>query len=388
MVKLEPASAGARGPGFQGLFVGNAFEHCTGPSAAIKDCIDVAGQVTMCGSRALAGADPARLDADVVTRLKVAGFELVGRANMHELAYGVTGLNLWTGTPRNPAYHDLIPGGSSSGSAGAVAAGLSDLAIGTDTGGSIRVPATCCGIVGLKPSYGRVSRAGVHPEKSSLDCVGPLARNVAMIEQAMAILVPDWREASPSSECPKIAFFVPPGDPEIASFVRSQAANCFDLIDVDLPGFEQASDAGLTVISRETWNAWGHLTETGLVGHDVHHRLLKSAKVTDEELAAAEAVRAHFIADVDTVLGAYEAIALPTITHAVPSLLEVGAGADPRSITLACRPFNLSGHPAIALPVGELQGRPVSLQLVGRRGRDEELCALARQVAIFTKGEA
>lgn len=388
MVRLEPASASARGPGVQSLFVGTAAGPGTGPSAAIKDCIDVAGQVTMCGSRALAGADPSRLDADVVTRLKVAGFELVGRANMHELAYGVTGLNFWTGTPRNPAYHHLIPGGSSSGSAGVVAAGLADLAIGTDTGGSIRVPATCCGIVGLKPSYGRVSRAGVHPEKSSLDCVGPLARNVGMIEQAMAILTPDWREVSASPASPRIAFFVPPGDPEILSFVRTQAANCFDLADIDLPGFEQASDAGLTVISRETWNAWGHLTETGLLGHDVHQRLLKSAKVTDEELAAAEAVRAKFIADIDAVLGAYDAIALPAMTHAVPSLLEAGTSADPRSITLACRPFNLSGHPAIALPVGEVQGRPVSLQLVGRRGRDEELCALARQVTIFTKGEA
>lgn len=354
---------------------------------AVKDCFDFEGQATTSGSRALAGSLPATTDAEVVQRLRAAGCDIVGRANMHELAYGVIGVNHWTGTPTNPNYPTLVPGGSSSGSAVAVAAGIVDFSIGTDTGGSIRVPATCCGIVGLKPTFGRVSRVGVHPAVSSLDCAGPFARSVAMIEQAMAILAPDWREVSLSSGRPKLAFFAPPGDPEIVSFVRARAANCFDLADVDLSKFEQASDAGMAVISRETWNACGHLTKTGLVGHDVHERLLMSAKVTDVDLAAAEAVRTGFTGEVDAVLAEHDAIALPAMTHAVPSLLEVGSSAAPKPITLACRPFNLSGHPAIALPIGEVSGRPVSLQLVGRKGQDEALCALARQVAIFTKGE-
>lgn len=356
-------------------------------TVAVKDCFDFEGQVTTSGSRALAGAPPATSDSEVVRRLRAAGCDIVGRANMHELAYGVIGVNHWTGTPTNPNHPTLVPGGSSSGSAVAVAAGIVDFSIGTDTGGSIRVPATCCGIVGLKPTFGRVSRAGVHPAVSSLDCVGPFARSVAMIEQAMAILTPDWREVSLSSGRPKLAFFAPPGDPEIASLARAEAESCFDLTDIELPRFEAGSDAGMTVISRETWNACGHLTKSGLVGHDVHERLLMSAKVTDDDLAAAEAVRTSFTGEVDAVLAEYEAIALPAMTYAVPSLLEVGSSAAPKPITLACRPFNLSGHPAIALPIGEVGGRPVSLQLVGRKGQDEALCALARQVAIFTKGE-
>ncbi|MCE2841628.1 MAG: amidase [Novosphingobium sp.] len=355
---------------------------------AVKDCLDMAGEVTTSGSRALAGAEPAIEDAEVVRRLTAAGCAIAGRANMHELAYGVTGLNSWTGTPINPRYPQLMPGGSSSGSAVAVAAGLVDFAIGTDTGGSIRVPATCCAVVGLKPSFGRVSRKGAHPAVSSLDCVGPFARDVAAIERAMAIIAPDWNPVAASPTEPRVAWFSPDGEAAILAHVRAQAAACFSLVDIDLPLFNQASDAGLTIIGRETWNACGHLTETGLVGRDVHDRLLMSAKITDAQLADAEAVRQSFAAAVDTLLEIFDAIALPAMTHSVPSLLEIASTAAPKPITLACRPFNLSGHPAIALPVGEVDGRPVSLQLVGRRGEDEKLCALARQVPIFSKGEA
>lgn len=346
------------------------------------------GEVTTSGSRALARMAPATLDAEVVVRLRNAGYAIAGRANMHELAYGVTGINGWTGTPTNPNYPALVPGGSSSGSAVAVANGLVEFAIGTDTGGSIRVPATCCAIVGFKPTFGRVSRVGAHPAISSLDCVGPFARDVVTIEKAMAILAPDWQPTATSKADARVAWFSPDGEAGILAHVRNQAAACFALVDVDIPGFNEASDAGLTVIGRESWNACGHLTETGLVGRDVHDRLLTSAKITDSQLAEAEAVRQRFAAAVDRLLDRFDVIALPAMTHAVPSLLEVASSAAPKPITLACRPFNLSGHPAIALPVGEVDGRPASLQLVGRRGEDEKLCKIARQVSICTKGDA
>lgn len=356
-------------------------------AVALKDCIDMAGEVTTSGSRAMAGAAPAAEDAEVVTRLKAAGCSVAGRANMHELAYGVTGLNLWTGTPTNPQYPQLIPGGSSSGSAVAVAAGLVDFALGTDTGGSVRVPATCCGIVGFKPSFGRVSRKGVHPAKSSLDCVGVFARGVATIEQAMAIIADAWRACEETVDTGQIAYYAPDGEASISALVRGKAGEAFGVTDIDLPDFNAASDAGLTIIGRESWNAVGHLTQTGLVGRDVHDRLLMSGKITDEELAQAEVVRARFAGAIDDILGQFDAIALPAMSHHVPTLLEAASAAAPKPITLACRPFNLIGHPAIALPVGEVGGRPVSLQLVGRKGGDEALCALARQVTIFTKGE-
>ncbi|MDB6083679.1 MAG: amidase, partial [Gammaproteobacteria bacterium] len=163
-----------------------------GPRVGVKDSIDIAGYPTQAGSAALAQAPNAARHAPVVQALLDGGCRIVGKTNMHELAYGVTGINRYTGTPVNPRYPERVPGGSSSGSAVAVAAGLVDFAIGTDTGGSIRVPACCCGVYGLKTTYGRVSRAGVHPPTSSLDCVGPFAAELGMIEKAMAFIDPSF----------------------------------------------------------------------------------------------------------------------------------------------------------------------------------------------------
>jgi amidase len=355
---------------------------------AVKDCLDQAGEVTTSGSRALAGSPAALEDAEVVARLKRAGCAIAGRANMHELAYGVTGLNAWTGTPTNPLYPQLVPGGSSSGSAVAVAAGLVDFAIGTDTGGSVRVPAACCGIVGLKPTFGRVSREGVHPRESSLDCVGVFARDVAKAEEGMAIICEGWTRVEETVSVPSVAYFAPDGDVQIARTVRAAASDAFDIADIEIEGFNAASGAGLSIIGRESWNAVGHLTETGLVGRDVHERLLASSKITDQDLAAAEDVRTRFTAQIDDLLEQFDAIALPAMSYPVPTLLEAADTAAPAPITLACRPFNLSGHPAIALPVGEVEGRPVSLQLVGRKGEDEALCALARTIKPHSRGDA
>ena len=150
-----------------------------GLRVGVKDSIDIEGVPTRMACACYADAPPAERHAEVVRALLDAGCRIVGKTNMHELAYGVTGINRWTGTPINPRAPGRVPGGSSSGSAVAVAAGLVDFAVGTDTGGSIRIPAACCGVQGLKPSFGRVSRLGVHPAKSSLDCVGPFARDVS-----------------------------------------------------------------------------------------------------------------------------------------------------------------------------------------------------------------
>src|SRR5882757_2940159 len=170
------------------VFVNRMQLGADGLRVGVKDSIDIAGYATRSGSIAFAAAPPAARHAAVVQALLDGGCRIVGKTNMHELAYGVTGINRSTGTPRNPRYPDRIPGGSSSGSAVAVAAELVDFALGTDTGGSIRIPAACCGIYGIKPTYGRVSRAGVHPLDSTLDCVGPFARDLNMIERAMALI--------------------------------------------------------------------------------------------------------------------------------------------------------------------------------------------------------
>lgn len=305
---------------------------------------------------------------------------------MHELAFGVTGLNNWTGTPINPFYPTLAPGGSSSGSAAAIAAGLADIAIGTDTGGSIRVPAACCGVVGLKPTFGRVSRAGVMPAESSLDCAGPFARDVAGIEQAMAIIAPDWQGA-PALSAPRVGFLSTSAAPGIIRTVRQAAETAFAATDVWLKEFEDAQQAGLSIIGRECWATFGGLTETGLIGRDVHDRLLAASQITEAQLAKAAAIRVRFTAAVDALLQHFDALALPTLPCLPLTLLAATDLKAAIPITRHCRPFNLSGHPAIALPVGEIDGFPVSLQLVGRKGEDEALCALARRMPLFIKGE-
>lgn len=363
-----------------GVFIARAGDDAApGLRVAIKDVLDRAGEVTSAGSRALADSMPATRSAEVVRRLEQAGCAIIGRTNMHELAFGVTGVNAWSGTPVNPAFPHLVPGGSSSGSAVAVARGLADVAIGTDTGGSIRVPAACCGVVGFKPSFGRVSRDGVLPPGSSLDCVGPLARDVATIEAAMAIIADAWQPVTRSRRA-RVALLAGHGDEAIDALVRSASEATFDLFDATLPMLADAAAAGLVVIGRENWRAMGHLLARGLVGADVAERLRRSAGITDAEVAEAERVRDAFAREVDQLLATADAIALPTLPCAPPTLAEAADARAAIPITALCRPFNLSGHPAIALPVGVVDGAPVSLQLVGRRGEDEALLALAREV--------
>jgi amidase len=256
----------------------------SGLRVAVKDTIDIAGYPTRAASRALADMPPAQRNADVVQAVLNVGCRIVGKANMHELAFGVTGINYATGTAPNPKYPGRIPGGSSSGSAAAVAAGLADFALGTDTGGSVRVPAACCGIYGLKPTFGRVSRKGVLPVESSLDCVGPFAGDVDLLIRAMGIIDQSFAGARPPSL--SVALIGVDADPEISSMVR-QAVDCAGLSvsEVVLLGMEAAFDAGLAIIGAETWTAFGYLVATGLVGRDVVQRLSSGRDVRSHDLA-------------------------------------------------------------------------------------------------------
>jgi amidase len=163
-----------------------------GPRFMVKDALDVAGTPPAPAAGPGRGR-PRHGPCRGGGRLLAAGWQLTGKTNLHELAYGTTGINHWTGTPRNPRWPERVPGGSSCGSAVAVAQGLVPMALGTDTGGSVRTPAACCGVFGLKPSFGRVSRQGVMPAHSSLDCVGPIARDMDTLIAAMQAMVPDFR---------------------------------------------------------------------------------------------------------------------------------------------------------------------------------------------------
>ncbi|MBA1274536.1 amidase [Stutzerimonas azotifigens] len=350
----------------------------SGPTVMVKDTIDVAGHPTRASSRALQDAEPATRHADVVAALLANDCRLVGKVSLHELAFGTTGINQFTGTAQNPRYPGRIPGGSSSSSATAVAAGLCDFSLGTDTGGSIRIPACCCGVFGFKPTFGRVSRAGVMPTETSLDCVGPFADSLPMLIEAMRMIDPGFGPL-PEVEAFEIGVVAVDAQPEILEAIQHRlSAAGIRQMSVSLPQMSAAYAAGMVVINRETWKAAGHLVDGGLVGEDVAGRLLAAARTTDEALAEAEAVRAAFTAEVDAVLAQHQVLALPTMPD-YP--LRIEDAADTRAVlgmTALVRPFNLSGHPALTIPLEGKSGLPVGLQLIAAKGADERLLAFAQ----------
>jgi amidase len=347
----------------------------------VKDTIDVAGHPTRAGSRALEHAAPAAQHAQVVHNLLMGGWRLTGKTNMHELAFGTTGLNAWTGTPTNPRYPALVPGGSSSGSAAAVASGLVPAALGTDTGGSVRTPAACCGVFGFKPTFGRVSRAGVMPAKTTLDCVGPLACDMGTLIKVMQAIDPSFGPL-PVVEKLLLGALDVNAHPEIKETLRlALKASGFDLAPASLSGMSAAYDAGLAIINAENWAACGSLLASGKVGADVAHRLQVASQTDAAAVQAAEVVRQSFTAEVDRLLQHFDLLVLPTMQDFPPRVEDATNTLSAVSMTTLVRPFNLSGHPALTLPLESPSGLPVGLQLVGRRGADEFVCAAGAEIA-------
>lgn len=353
-----------------------------GPRVVVKDTIDVAGTATRALSKALEHAPLAERHAEVVNHLLAAGARLTGKVNLHELAFGTTGINHYTGTAANPRFPGRIPGGSSSGSAAAVAAGLADFSLGTDTGGSVRIPACCCAVFGFKPTFGRISRNGVMPAQTSLDCVGPFAASLPMLVRAMTMIDPSFVPAQVPQRA-KVGVLRVTAEVAIQKVVHGAlTASGLQLGNVELKHFGAAYDAGMVVINRETFAACEHLLETGGVGADIFGRLAAAGQTSDSALAEAEQVRARFSEEVDHALSHFDVLALPTMPD-FPLRLEEAA--DTRAVlgmTSLVRPFNLSGHPALSIPLGSECGLPVGLQLVGAKGADEKLLAVAERLLL------
>lgn len=347
----------------------------------VKDSIDIQGFQTLTGSKALETIPVAEQNAFVVERILAADCQITAKTNLHELAFGITGINRAFGTALNPKYPALIPGGSSSGSAAAVAAKLADFTLGTDTGGSIRMPAACCGIFGLKPTFGRVSREGVHPENSSLDCIGPFANSVSMIETAMQIIDPSFNAAKALEQAPKLAVLNVQASDEVNECINEYFEKAgLVLTHVDIASFDDAFHAGMKIINFENWQAYGALTETGLLGSDVNARLLKASETTCQQVTEAEHVKERFTQEVDALLNQYDALLLPTLPQIPPQVVDAENTVAFLNLTGLVRPFNLSGHPAISVPLETKQGLPVGLQIVAKKNADEQLCAIAEFV--------
>lgn len=348
----------------------------------VKDTIDIQDYPTRAASPALANISAATQHAAVVENILDQDCQIIGKANLHELAFGITGLNGYTGSPINPKYPHLIPGGSSSGSATSVAEKICDFSIGTDTGGSIRLPAACCGIYGLKPTFGRVSRQGVLPQFSSLDCVGPFANDMSTLIHAMDIIDPtfDIQKVKLNQEnTARIGILRVDADDSVWQSIeqRIEQLTNIQFEPVELSLFQAAYKVGMTLISYENWQAFSYLITTGKLGTDIRQRLLASAQITSEEYAKAKEVQQAFRQEVDQLLTQFDALLLPTLPIIPPQISEVNDPLKLLNLTSLVRPFNVSGHPALTLPLETTEGLPVGLQLVAGQNQDEKLCAIA-----------
>lgn len=362
----------------------SATDSADAPTIAIKDSIDIAGYATTAASRALADAPPAAEHAQVVQSLLDAGWRITGKTNMHELAFGMTGINDFCGTPLNPQDAARIPGGSSSGSASAVGQKLVDAALGTDTGGSVRGPAACCGVIGLKPTFGRVSRHGVAPYVTTLDCVGPFTREMGTLVRVMTAIDPSFRADDARRDVSQLRVGVVgvDADEDIAKAIATaikQAGLATQAI--ELVSLKDAFAAGLAVINAETSRAFGHLVESGKLGADIEARLRAAAATSATDLDAAERVRRAFTEEVDRALDRVDVLVLPTMPSLPITLEAARAGTSVIGMSSLIRPFNLSGHPALSLPVPiEHSTLKAGLQIIGRKNDDETVCAVAAHI--------
>ena len=355
----------------------------TGLRVAVKDAIDVEGVPTTVGCAAIADvAEPATEDADCVVTARAAGARIVGKANLHELCFGTGGLNPWFGDPVNPVAPDRLPGGSSSGSAVAVADDEADVGYGTDTGGSVRLPAACCGLVGLKTTFGRISTKGVWPLSESLDTIGPIARDVATVVEGMRLLEPGF-DASSTDAAVLVGRFRPTDvDPALDDAIDAAlAAAGFEVVGIELPGWPAAGMPFGTLILTEAWAADRALYERApdRISDEIRSRLESGRDWPEHLLPGARPAQQAWQDEVAEVFQRVQVVAMPTLAGQPPVLAE---GNVPNQLVF---PWNVAGTPALALPI-PVDGWPMpgSIQLCGPVGGEEVLCSTAAVVEAAT----
>jgi amidase len=356
----------------------SAADNRAGPRLAVKDCIDVAGAATTAGCPVVAEmAEPADVDAAVVASAREVGVRIVGKTGLTELCWSANGVNHWSGTPVNPRDPSRLPGGSSSGSAVAVATGEADVAFGTDSGGSVRVPAACCGVVGLKTAYGRVSVKGVYPLAPSLDTVGPLGADVAAVELGMRLLEPGftvlaWSAALVAGRLTVTGFG--DGIDPIMDAAVDRALAAAGVATTRLPDWDvgPARDAIGVIIDGEGFRSNAYLMPyLKQLSPHVRRNMERGARLSPSDRAAAERTRAQVRDTLESLLADFPVLVLPTLAGQPP--LRGTRGFALTALTLQA---NLAGLPALSLPVPADGGMIASLQVIG--GSEEQVLAFGR----------
>ena len=371
------------------LFITMTDEEDSGEVVAVKDLVDVRGTPTTAGSVMLP-REPKASDAPLVRNLRRGGCAVIGKANLHEWAFGSTNINQHYGTVRNPRDPTRIAGGSSGGSAAAVAAGVCDWAVGSDTGGSIRIPAGLCGVVGFKPTLNLIDTTGVVPLSASLDTIGSLAPNVATAARAVAMMagLEDLGATGGiARDRPRLGI---PANWVSALDGPTQAA--WELVsaglpEVELPDLEELQRACLDIMFREAAAFHRQWLETRpeTYAPDVLARLRSAAEVTEADYARAVGERGRFQAEVARAMRGLDAILLPATACVAPT---IGDAIDTQPLARFTRPFNLTGQPVFSLPA-PMPGLPVGIQVVGHFGRDADLVGVVAGLeAVWARSRA
>jgi aspartyl-tRNA(Asn)/glutamyl-tRNA(Gln) amidotransferase subunit A len=367
-----------------------------GLPVSIKDLLDVAGEISLAASKALDDAPPASRDSPVVARLRGAGAVLVGRTNMTEFAFSGVGINPHHGTPGNPHDRRLIPGGSSSGAAVSVGDGQVAVAIGSDTGGSVRIPAALCGLAGFKPTQPRIPRDGVVPLSTTLDSIGPLANSIACVAIADAVMAAEPAEAPMPVD--GLRLLVPRSHvfdrlaPEVeAAFEAACSAlsrTGARIIDRPLPEIDEIpkinAAGGFAPIEAYAW----HRDLIARRGDDydprVRGRIERAQGMSAVEYIELRAARAALIARMASLTAGFDAMLMPTVAITAPPITAFAEDADYRRLNALilrnCSAINFLDRCAATVPIQKPGDAPVGLMIVGEHGRDRRLLAVARGI--------
>jgi aspartyl-tRNA(Asn)/glutamyl-tRNA(Gln) amidotransferase subunit A len=363
-----------------------------GIAVGVKDLIDVAGLPTRCGSSVLRDAPPAQVDAPVVARLRAAGAVIVAKLHTQEFAHGPTGDVAATGPARNPHDPTRITGGSSSGSAAAVAAGYLPLALGTDTGCSVRIPAALCGVVGLKPTYRRLCTRGVFPLAESLDHVGLLTSDAAGAALAWSVL--GGRDGGPPGTVDGLRVGVPvddywrPADPTIAAWTAAAVSALADagarVVEVRTPMIDELVATYPVIVGNEAYATHARWLAERPADYQplIRERLLSFAGRPAAEYIDAQRTRRRLVREFAGAVSDVDALVLPTSRLRATPIGATSVSVDGRDVPvrpalLALNsPFNLTGWPAVSVPA-PVDGLPVGVQLAGVTLDEHGLLGLA-----------